>query len=259
MIDFDKLKAPFPPDEIEFRVGATNSEKSKGMALAYLDARAVMDRLDEVCGPENWQCKYSHANGKTVCDIGIKTEGVLTEAAEGGLRQVTTVEWVWKADGAGDTDFEATKGALSDAFKRAAVRWGIGRYLYDLPAPWVPIQARGKTFVIPPEELGKLRQMLSNGKHETQKDLPKEHWFGPLNKTSLQKQMTGFKAELDDCTDEGMLAGLLDAYKPVLDQCAKEPQMALWWYGDGKDHKGAARAIADKKTELRNLEYATGR
>ena len=137
---FDELAAPFPKDFIEWRVGSTNQDKSKGLALAYIDARAVMDRLDSVCGPANWQCKYSHANGKTVCDLGVRLEG----------------EWIWKADGAGDTDFEAEKGALSDAFKRAAVRFGIGRYLYDLPSKWVETELRGKTAVIKKEELGKL-------------------------------------------------------------------------------------------------------
>lgn len=141
---FDDLVAPFPKDFIEWRVGSTNGDKTKGMALAYIDARAVMDRLDSVCGPANWQCKYSHANGKTVCDI-----GVLIESARG-------FEWVWKADGAGDTDFEAEKGAMSDAFKRAAVRWGIGRYLYDLPAKWIEIEQRGKSYVIKKDEFGKL-------------------------------------------------------------------------------------------------------
>jgi len=132
MVDFKALAAPFPPEEVSWRLGSTSKEKMKGMALAYLDARAVMDRLDAVCGPAGWQDKYSHANGKTVCDIGIKCGD----------------EWIWKADGAGDSDIEAEKGALSDAFKRAAVRWGIGRYLYSLESPWVEIEEWGRSFRI---------------------------------------------------------------------------------------------------------------
>lgn len=144
-IDFAKLRAPFPPEKISWRVGSTNKDKNKGMALAYIDARDVMERLDEVCGPRNWQCRYPHANGKTVCDIGIKVEG----------------EWVWKADGAGDTDFEAEKGAMSDALKRAAVRWGIGRYLYDIDASWVAIEAVGKSYKIADSALPNLRKLLT--------------------------------------------------------------------------------------------------
>lgn len=124
---FDALCEPFPADMIEWRVGSTNKDKTKGLPLCYIDARAVMDRLDSICGPDGWQCNYtSGVNGSIVCNLGI---------------QMPDGSWLWKADGAGATDFESEKGALSDAFKRAAVRWGIGRYLYDLKAPWVPLES----------------------------------------------------------------------------------------------------------------------
>jgi hypothetical protein len=143
------LKAPFPADRISWRVGSTTRDKKKGMALAYIDARDVMQRLDEVCGPENWQNDYPHAGEKTVCRIGIKIGD----------------EWVWKANGAGNSDIEAEKGALSDAFKRAAVLWGIGQYLYDLESPWVELDTRdhdGKTYVngIAKSEFTKLHKLL---------------------------------------------------------------------------------------------------
>lgn len=131
-MDFGKLSAPFPPDRVSWRVGSTTADKKKGMALAYIDARDVMQRLDDVCGPGGWQREYPHANGKTVCSIGIKIGD----------------EWIWKADGAGDSDVEAEKGALSDAFKRAAVSWGIGRYLYDVDSPWVDIEPMGRSYKI---------------------------------------------------------------------------------------------------------------
>jgi len=137
--DFKKLAAEFPPEKVAWRVGPTSG--NKGMALAYIDARDVMERLDDVCGVDGWQCRYPHANSKTVCEIGIRVGD----------------EWVWKSDGAGDTDMEGVKGALSDAFKRAAVRWGIGRYLYDTESPWVEIQERGRSKVIAPHELAKLQ------------------------------------------------------------------------------------------------------
>lgn len=130
---FDALSAPFPPEAIDWRVGSTNQDKTKGMALAYIDARTCMDRLDTICGPDGWQCNYTTVNGSAVCNLGVK---------------MPSGEWLWKADGAGQTDFEGEKGALSDALKRAAVRWGIGRYLYDLPAPWVAIEASGRSFRI---------------------------------------------------------------------------------------------------------------
>jgi len=127
----EDLAAPFPAAAISWRVGATSSDKSKGIALAYIDARDVMKRLDSVCGVANWQARYPWSDGKRlVCEIGIKVES----------------EWIWKANGAGDTDVEAEKGAMSDAFKRAAVLWGIGQYLYDLPNIWLPLEPAGKSY-----------------------------------------------------------------------------------------------------------------
>jgi hypothetical protein len=165
MIDLKALAAPFPADRVSWRVGSTTQDKKRGMALAYIDARDVQDRLDAVCGPENWQCRYSHTQGKTVCEIGINVRGTsqqrLTQQDDGSILVDTL--WVWKADGAGDTDFEAEKGALSDAFKRAAVRWGIGRYLYDVDAPWVEIEPAGKSFKIAQGEYAKLRAVLTKG------------------------------------------------------------------------------------------------
>lgn len=130
MIDLKRLFEPFPKEQITWRAQSVTKDGKSAMALAYIDARDVMNRLDEVCGIDGWQCKYSHANSKTICDIGIS----LNPYAEKPV-------WIWKADGAGDTDIEAEKGAISDAFKRAAVKWGVGRYLYDLPCPWVPCES----------------------------------------------------------------------------------------------------------------------
>jgi Uncharacterized protein conserved in bacteria len=146
---FDALSAPFPAESIDWRVGSTNKDKTKGMALAYIDARAVMDRLDSMCGPENWQANYTPGvNGSIVCNLAIRFPGG---------------EWIWKADGAGATDFEGEKGALSDAFKRAAVRFGIGRYLYDLKAPWIAIE-NGK--YIPDSERKKLDEVHEDFAHK---------------------------------------------------------------------------------------------
>lgn len=132
-MDIKRLFDPFPARSISWRVGVTTKDKTKGIALAYIDARDVMQRLDDVCGVAGWQCRYPWAEGKKlVCEIGIKIES----------------EWLYKANGCGDTDVEAEKGAMSDAFKRAAVLWGIGRYLYDLPNSWVPIEAFGNSYKI---------------------------------------------------------------------------------------------------------------
>jgi len=121
---FEQLAAEFPRGAISWRAQTVTKDGTKAMALAYIDARDVMDRLDAVCGPENWQDRYEFHGARTVCYLSIRVDG----------------EWITKADGAGDSDVEAEKGAISDALKRSAVKWGIGRYLYHLESPWVPCE-----------------------------------------------------------------------------------------------------------------------
>lgn len=177
------LRKPFPPERVEWRVGSMTQDKKSGMALAYIDARDVQDRLDEVCGPENWQCRYPHANGKTVCEVGI-----LVPSVQSG----TAFEWVWKSDGAGDTDIEAEKGALSDAFKRAAVRWGVGRYLYDIESPWVSLDDKKR---ILPSERKKLEALL-RGQNTIDPDVQN----GARNWVDQQKEIISGAQTLPDLT-----------------------------------------------------------
>lgn len=123
---FTALAAPFLREAVSWRAQSMNKEGTKAMALAYIDARDVMRRLDEVIGPANWQDSYTETpTGTALCTISIRIGD----------------DWVSKCDGAGATDVEAEKGRISDAFKRCAVKWGIGRYLYDLDAPWVPCES----------------------------------------------------------------------------------------------------------------------
>ena len=138
---YDQLRRPFPAHKIHWRVGSTNAKKlgvkpwqaTEGSVLAYVDARDVMSRLDKVVGPENWQCRYPLSDsGLLICEVGIR--GTVMDAQTG------LDEWIWKANGAGDTQVEAEKGKCSDAFKRAAVLWGIGQYLYALPFQWIKLE-----------------------------------------------------------------------------------------------------------------------
>lgn len=243
MIDFDALKAPFPPGRISWRVGSTNQAKTKGMALAYIDARDVMERLDQAIGAANWQCRYPHAGQKTVCEIGI---------------YVGDGNWVWKADGAGDTDFEADKGALSDAFKRAAVRWGIGRYLYDLSAPWVEIEPMGKSFRIKDDQMGKLQKLLVMGNPAPastapamppKKD-PLQPWKGPLTKTELQKRLRALTSDIALCEDMDMLKSCESGYQGIIDQVKID--VPEWWDGepDGNGFVPLKRRLADCEATL---------
>ena len=140
-----RLREPFNGREIEWKIQVTSQDKQRGMAVAYMDARAVQKRLDETVGPFNWKNVYSlwHDNSQ-ICGISIFYD--------------ERKEWVTKFDGAENSDFEPIKGGLSDSFKRAASVWGIGRYLYEMEGVWVEIEARGKSFVIKQNEYGRLER-----------------------------------------------------------------------------------------------------
>lgn len=176
MVDFQALAAPFDPERVSWRIGQMKKgDATKGKALAYLDARDVMNRLDEVCGPAGWANRYSHADGRAVCEIGV----------------LAGLEWVWKADGAGDTDIEGAKGGLSDAFKRAAVRWGIGRYLYDIPSPWVAVNQWKQ---IEDSEREKLEALLRS--HTTDIE-----WGDASERANLKAMANGLKTMLTTADD----------------------------------------------------------
>lgn len=136
------LAAPFDPAQVSWRVGSiSKKDKNRAQALCYVDARDVMKRLDKVMGAD-WQCEYINlANGTTCCRIGLKIDG----------------EWRWRSNGAGATDIEGEKGGFSDAFKRAAVLWGVSQYLYDMDSPWVDIDDWKK---IKEHEMARLRGLL---------------------------------------------------------------------------------------------------
>jgi hypothetical protein len=169
------LAAPFPPETISWRVGSTTKDKTRGLAFAYIDARDVQDRLDQVCGIF-WQCRHSDAGGgKLACDIGIKV----------GM----TDEWIWRGDGAGATDVEADKGTFSDAFKRAGVRWGIARYLYDIKSEWVAIERKGNSYVIALSELPKLRRLLGGHPMRDPRPVP----LSDYPEAKCEAQDTGMK------------------------------------------------------------------
>lgn len=134
-MDLSKLADPFPPSDIEWRIGRSGVKNDKVWAtcLAYLTNRAIMQRLDDVCGPQGWR--------NEIKEWGIGTPGVLC-----GISIKVGDEWVTKWDGADQPDTEPVKGGFSNAMKRAAVLWGVGRYLYDLPEGYANVHDAGKHY-----------------------------------------------------------------------------------------------------------------
>lgn len=117
-----ELQRPFHYRDIEWRVqqsGIGRNGSPYCMVLAYVTNRAIMSRLDDVFGCFGWQNQFRDIQGGGVeCGISVENNGA----------------WITKWDAANQTQIEATKGGRSDSMKRAAVQWGIGRYLYNLDA-----------------------------------------------------------------------------------------------------------------------------
>lgn len=126
------LAAPFPPEDIEWRVQQAGEKDGRiwCMVIPYLTARAIMERLDAVVGPANWAPRYRRGPaGGTLCGLAIRVEG----------------QWITKWDGAGASEVEPTKGTISNALKRAAVVWGMGRrQLYGVGTLWGRVHPDGR-------------------------------------------------------------------------------------------------------------------
>jgi hypothetical protein len=118
-VDLEKLRTPFPAGDLEWKVQRCGLKGAEPWAIIvpYVDARAIMKRLDEVAGPENWQSRLVPTANGMLCELSLRLGG----------------EWITKMDGSDETDYEPFKGGISKALVRAAVHWGIGRDLYTLP------------------------------------------------------------------------------------------------------------------------------
>jgi len=134
----EQLAAPFDPSEVKFKPAVVSGNRA--IAIAYVDARVIQDRLDEVVGVMGWQDEYEcMADGAVVCRLRIRINE----------------EWITKMDVGGPSEQpdegDRRKAAFSDALKRAAVKFGIGRYLYRLPVLWVGYDPQRRQFVPPPQ------------------------------------------------------------------------------------------------------------
>lgn len=109
------------PDEIEIRVAQVT--KAGYQLLLYKNSRCDKRILDEVFGSMRWKDEYHEVKGALYCTISVWDE--------------ETGQWVSKEDCGSESNMEKKKGEASDAFKRAATAWGIGRELYTRIFIWV--------------------------------------------------------------------------------------------------------------------------
>lgn len=132
----------------------------EGFAVPYLDARAVEDRFDQVIGQKNWNDSYEswHTYTETVTERDKTTvKEIRSQLCTIYVYNEERKEWLGKTDGAENTDIESIKGGLSDSFKRAAVKWNVGRYMYKMEPVWVKATKRGKSYVVADSEKERLK------------------------------------------------------------------------------------------------------
>lgn len=136
----NELSRPFPPDELSFRpMGVKANSKGMVSCCAYISARSVIERLNETVGA-GWQDSYLVLpSGEVQCQLGLKING----------------EWIHRADVGSQSEQsdsgDRMKAAHSDALKRAAMKFGIGLYLYRLPRMYAPFDANRKALTGRPE------------------------------------------------------------------------------------------------------------
>jgi hypothetical protein len=132
-----RLAEPFDPSEVRWKPAAVSGNRA--LAIAFVDARTVQQRLDDVLGIAGWTDAYKFLpDGSCVCK----------------LTCLIGDRWVSKVDVGGPSEQEdegdRRKAAISDALKRCAVKFGVGRFLYRLPRTWVSYNPQSRQLT-PPE------------------------------------------------------------------------------------------------------------
>ncbi len=132
------LAAPFDASEVKFK--PQHITGNRALVVPFVDARVIQDRLDEVLGVMGWQDRYKCLpDGSVVCRLRIRLGA----------------EWITKEDVGGQSEQpdegDRRKAAFSDALKRAAVKFGIGRYLYRLKPQWVDYDPQKRQLVGTPK------------------------------------------------------------------------------------------------------------
>lgn len=155
----EQFRQPLLPNEIDWKIAANGKPDRNGVTkttiVPYIDNRAVLNRLDAIFGGGGWRNELTQINGGFLCRILIRGD-------DG--------EWIGKIDGASSTDIEPIKGGISDAMKRAAHQWGLGRELYSYPTVQIAWQGEAKRWIPRPvlDRLDKMTVAIIEGLYSEQ-------------------------------------------------------------------------------------------
>jgi len=146
------LAAPFDLLAHSFKPGATNRDKTRALALTYVDPRLYQTRLDAV--DPAWASQYQ----VIALDDRLLVNCTLTVL---GVTREDVGEALLMAEQRGKIvpDENAYTSAVAQAFKRACAQFGLGRYLYDAPKTWAEYDSDRRQFTV--NGLAKLRKALA--------------------------------------------------------------------------------------------------
>lgn len=148
------LSEPFDLELLGWKPQALNADKTQALVAPYADPRAYTDRLNDVLGPGGWEEKF------TVVSVPFRRKDSWKADASWieGTKVIVTCELAIPGLGrhvdvgeeeTGDENVGTS--AFAQAFKRACVKFGLGRYLYDFPkGMWAPYDAKRKQVTAPP-------------------------------------------------------------------------------------------------------------
>jgi len=175
------LKAEMP---FHWKVQAVSKYKPTATCVAYIDARDAMDRLDEVLGIDGWRDEYFEIGGNLYCTVSVFLND----------------KWISKTDCGVESMMEKEKGQSSDAFKRACVKWGVGRFLYSKKVEYVNTNEKksGSNHPYPVDDNGKRIWDLTahiNGRKSSSKPKAKPK---PKEESLREKRVKAIKALYDE-------------------------------------------------------------
>jgi len=130
------LTAPFPGNAVQWKPQVVSNDR--GMAVAFVDPRLYQDRLNAVC-PDEWHTVLRPwGPNQVVCELTIcgVTRSSAGEAEASDKNTATSAE--------------------AQAFKRACTMFGLGRYLYNLPKVWKPVEKKGSVTLFTAQSLQEL-------------------------------------------------------------------------------------------------------
>jgi hypothetical protein len=183
----EALAKPFSGAEVKFKPGAVSGNKA--LAMPYVDARVIQDRLDEVLGVDGWMDDYEcRESGSVICRLRCKLAS----------------EWITKVDVGSPSeqpdDGDKLKAAFSDALKRAAVKFGVGRYLYREKAQWCDYEPQKRKFLTQPKLPGAPSVPEKSRQERAERPPPKPTANGapppPKDGTECRKRLEDLDAAL---------------------------------------------------------------